>query len=53
LKTVTSILEKYLARIRGLSDAAITNFENTPRTNFANQLQTKSAQGGKREQESQ
>lgn len=40
LKTVTSILEKYLARTRGLSDAAILNFENSPRTDFANRLQT-------------
>src|ERR1700731_610019 len=46
LKTVTSILEKYLARTRGLSDAAITNFENSPRTDFANQLQT-TPPGGK------
>jgi integrase len=45
LKTVTSILEKYLARTRGLSDAAITNFENPPRTNFANQLQTSPPKG--------
>lgn len=40
LKTVNTILEKYLARTRGLSDAAIANFENSSRTNFANQLQT-------------
>lgn len=40
LKTVNSILEKYLARTRHLSDAAISNFENSPRTKFANQLQT-------------
>jgi integrase len=45
LKTVTSILEKYLARTRGLSDAAIMNFENSPRTNFANQLQTRPPKG--------
>lgn len=42
LKTVTTILEKYLARTRGLSDAAISNFENSPRTDFANRLQTRS-----------
>jgi integrase len=45
LKTVTSILEKYLARTRGLSDAAISNFESSPRTDFANRLQTISPQG--------
>src|SRR5258706_11785510 len=45
LKTVTSILEKYLARTRGLSDAAIGNFENSPRTNFANRLQTRAPKG--------
>ena len=45
LKTVTSILEKYLARTRGLSDAAIFNFENSPRTDFANRLQTSAPVG--------
>jgi hypothetical protein len=45
LRTVTSILEKYLVRSRGLSDAAITNFENSPRTDFANQLQTSAPKG--------
>jgi integrase len=45
LRTVTSILEKYLARTRGLSDAAIMNFENSPRTNFANRLQTRPPKG--------
>jgi integrase len=48
LKTVTSILEKYLARTRGLSDTAIMNFENSPRTNFANRLQTKALKGKRR-----
>ena len=48
LKTVTSILEKYLARTRGLSDAAIINFENSPRTNFANRLQTRPPKGKKK-----
>jgi integrase len=38
--TVHTIIEKYLARTRHLSDAAILNFENSPRTKFANQLQT-------------
>jgi len=45
LKTVTSILEKYLARTRGLSDAAILNFENSARTEFANRLQTSAPKG--------
>jgi site-specific recombinase XerC len=45
LKTVTTILEKYLARTRGLSDAAIMNFENSPRTDFANRLQTRPPKG--------
>jgi hypothetical protein len=40
LKTVRRILERYLARTRGLAGQAIFNFENSPRTQFANQLQT-------------
>jgi hypothetical protein len=40
LKTIHRILERYLARTRGLADQAIFNFENSPRTKFANQLQT-------------
>jgi integrase len=40
LKTVTRILDRYLARTRGLAEEAILNFENSPRTKFANQLQT-------------
>jgi integrase len=40
LKTVQRILERYLARTRGLAEQAIFNFENSPRTKFANQLQT-------------
>lgn len=39
-KTVHRILERYLARTRGLAEQAIFNFENSPRTKFANQLQT-------------
>jgi integrase len=38
LKTVYWILERYLARTRGLAEQAIFNFENSPRTKFANQL---------------
>jgi integrase len=40
LKTVDRILERYLARTSGLAEQAIFNFENSPRTKFANQLQT-------------
>jgi integrase len=40
LKTVDRILERYLARTSGLKDQAIANFENSPRTEFANRLQT-------------
>jgi integrase len=40
LKTVHRILERYLARTLGLAEQAIFNFENSPRTKFANQLQT-------------
>jgi integrase len=40
IRTVHTIIEKYLARTRHLSDAAILNFENSERTKFANQLQT-------------
>jgi integrase len=51
LKTVHRILERYLARTRGLAEQAIFNFENSPRTKFANQLQTvagpKTARKGK------
>jgi hypothetical protein len=35
LKTVDRILERYLARTRGLAEQAIFNFENSPRTKFA------------------
>ena len=41
LKTVHRILERYLARTQGLAEQAIFNFENSPRTKFANQLQTR------------
>ncbi|KAA5599236.1 tyrosine-type recombinase/integrase [Blastochloris sulfoviridis] len=41
LKTVTRILETYLARTRGLAEEAIANFENAKRTKFANRLQTR------------
>jgi integrase len=40
LKTVYRILERYLARTSGLAAQAIFNFENSPRTEFANRLQT-------------
>ena len=47
LKTVHQILERYLARTRGLAEQAILNFENSPRTKFANQLQTGGGGGTK------
>jgi integrase len=40
LKTIYMILERYLARTRGLAEQAIFNWENSERTKFANQLQT-------------
>jgi hypothetical protein len=40
LKTVHRTLERYPARTRGLAEQAIFNFENSPRTKFANQRQT-------------
>jgi integrase len=40
LKTIHRILERYLARTSGLADQAIFNFEHSPRTDFANRLQT-------------
>jgi hypothetical protein len=45
LKRVHDILDKYLARTRHLADAAIDKFENSPRTKFANRLQTKTRRG--------
>jgi len=48
LKTVFQILERYLARTRGLAEQAIFNFENSPRTKFANQLQTQRRKEQKR-----
>jgi integrase len=46
LKTVHQILELYLARTKGLAEQAIENFENSPRTEFANAL---AAKGGVRD----
>ncbi len=40
VKSVYTILEKYLARTPALSKAAIIAFENAPATQFANRLQT-------------
>jgi integrase len=40
LKTVTTILDKYLARTRTLAEEAVALFENAKSTKFANQLQT-------------
>jgi integrase len=41
LKTVTTILDKYLARTRTLAGEAVTLFENASSTKFANRLQTR------------
>lgn len=41
LRTVDSILDRYLARTRALATGAITLFENASSTDFANRLQTK------------
>jgi hypothetical protein len=43
LQSATRILEKYLARTKAISDAAIFKFENAQATDFANQLQTSAA----------
>ncbi|WP_108460987.1 tyrosine-type recombinase/integrase [Devosia naphthalenivorans] len=40
LESATRILERYLARTKRLSEAAILLFENAPATAFANRLQT-------------
>jgi integrase len=45
LKTVTSILDRYLARTRVLAGEAIARFENARSTAFANQLQTTERHG--------
>lgn len=44
LRTVSQILEHYLARTKGLAEEAIAKFENSTRTNFANRLQTNKPQ---------
>lgn len=41
LKTVTTILDKYLARTRALAGEAVALFENAKSTEFANRLQTR------------
>jgi len=43
LRTVSTILESYLARTRPLADQAITLFQNAKATRFANRLQTGTA----------
>jgi integrase len=40
LRSVTDILDRYLARTKGLSSSAMRLFENAPNARFANQLQT-------------
>jgi integrase len=44
LRTVSQILEHYLAPTRGLAEEAIDKFENSSRTKFANRLQTREPQ---------
>lgn len=41
LKTVTTILDRYLARTRVLAGEAVSLFENAKSTKFANRLQTR------------
>ena len=41
LKTVTTIIDKYLARTRTLAGEAVALFENAKSTEFANRLQTR------------
>lgn len=47
LKTVTTILDKYLAPTRVLASEAVKLFENARSTEFANRLQTGPQQGGR------
>ena len=44
LKTVSSILDRYLARTHVLASEAVARFENASSTDFANRLQTKAPQ---------
>lgn len=46
LKTVTTILDKYLARTRVLAGEAVALFENANSTKFANRLQTSVQKAG-------
>ena len=50
LRRAHDIIEAYLARTRGLAEAAIYKFENAEATKFANRLQTGASQanGGRR-----
>ena len=41
LKSVHTILEKYMSRTKALAKSAMTKFENASSTDFANRLQTK------------
>lgn len=47
MRTVTEILDRYLARTRHLAEAAITRFQNAKATAFANRLQTGPQEGQK------
>jgi len=47
LKSVYTILEKYLSRTKSLARSAMTKFENASSTDFANRLQTTGGSSGK------
>jgi integrase len=53
LRSVATILDRYLARTRGLAEQAIFHFENSPRTDFASRLQTGPSGQITREQKSE
>jgi integrase len=46
LKSVYTILEKYLSRTKSLAKSAMMKFENASSTEFANRLQTTARSGG-------
>mgnify|MGYP003139009744 FL=1 len=46
LKSVHTILERYLSRTKSLARSAMTKFENASSTDFANRLQTKNPKQG-------
>ena len=52
LKTVPSILDRYLARTRVLASGAVARFENASSTDLANRLQTKASQPAEKDAKS-